>query len=77
MLLNRPFAIILISLVTIKDKIYKNEVSYKIIKASYLELSFPIKSRFKNTIDNTKFEKAIYLEYISIIYNKIHYNKPL
>jgi hypothetical protein len=29
------------SLVTIKDEIYKNEVSYKIIKASYLEL-FPL-----------------------------------
>ena len=76
MLLNRPFTIILISLVIIKDKIYKNKVFYKVIKASYLELSPFIKSRFKNTIDNTKFEKAIYLEYISIIYNIIRYNKP-
>ena len=76
MLLNRPFTIILISLVTIKDKIYENGVFYKVIKASYLELSPSIKSRFKNITDNTKFKEAIYLEYISIIYNIIHYNKP-
>jgi hypothetical protein len=76
LLFNRPFIIILISLVTIKDRIYKNKVFYKVIKASYLELSSFIKGRFKNTIDNTKFEKAIYLKYISIIYNIIHYNKP-
>jgi hypothetical protein len=75
LLFNRPFTIILINLVTIKNRIYKNRVSYKIIKASYLELSFPIKSRFKNTINNTKFEEAIRLEYISIIYNIIYYNK--
>ena len=77
MLLNRPFAIIPISLVTIKDGIYKNRVSYKVIKASYLELSPPIKGRFKDTIDNTKFKEAIRLEYISIIYNIIRCNKPL
>ena len=76
MLLNRPFTIILISLVIIKNKIYENEVSYKIIKAFCLELSPLIKSRFKNTINNTKFEEAIYLKYISMIYNIIHYNKP-
>ena len=76
MLLNRPFAIILISLVTIKDRIYENRVSYKVIKVSYLELSPPIKGRFKDTIDNTKFEEAIYLEYIGIIYNIIYCNKP-
>ena len=76
MLLNRPFIIILISLVTIKDRIYENGISYKVIKASYLELFLPIKGRFKDTIDNTKFEKAIYLEYIGIIYNMIYYNKP-
>ena len=76
MLLNRPFTIILISLVTIKDRIYKNEVFYKVIKASYLELFPSTKGRFKNTIDNTKFEGAIYLKYISIIYNIIRYNKP-
>jgi hypothetical protein len=76
LLFNRPFTIILISLVTIKNGIYKNGVSYKVIKASYLELSPPIKSRFKDTIDNTKFEEAIHLEYISIIYNIICYNKP-
>jgi hypothetical protein len=64
------------SLVTIKDGIYENGVSYKIIKASYLELSPPIKGQFKDTIDNTKFEGAIRLEYISIIYNMIYYNKP-
>ena len=77
MLFNRPFTIILISLVTIENGIYENGVSYKVIKASYLELSPPIKSRFKDTIDNTKFEGAICLEYISIIYNIIYYNKPL
>ena len=77
MLLNRPFTIILISLVTIKDKIYENKVFYKVIKASYLELSSSTKSRFKNTINNIKFERAIYLEYISAIYNIIRYNKPL
>jgi hypothetical protein len=76
LLFNRPFTIILISLVTIKDEIYKNRVSYKVIKASYLELSFPIKGRFKNTIDNMKFKGAIRLKYISIIYNIIYYNKP-
>jgi hypothetical protein len=76
LLLNRPFTIILISLVTIKDEIYKNEVFYKVIKASYLELSPSIKGRFKNTIDNTKFEGAIRLKYISTIYDIIHYNKP-
>jgi hypothetical protein len=76
LLLNRPFIIILISLVTIKNKIYENRVSYKVIKASYLELFPPIKGRFKNTIDNTKFEGAIYLEYINAIYNIIYYNKP-
>ena len=31
------------SLVTIKNEIYENEVSYKVIKASYLELSPSIK----------------------------------
>jgi hypothetical protein len=76
LLLNRPFTIILISLVTIKDRIYENEVFYKVIKASYLELFPPTKSRFKNTIDNTKFKEAICLKYISIIYNIIRYNKP-
>jgi hypothetical protein len=76
LLFNRPFTIIPISLVTIKDKIYENRISYKVIKASYLELSPPIKGRFKNTIDNTKFEEAIHLEYISIIYNIIRCNKP-
>ena len=76
MLLNRPFTIIPISLVTIKDGIYENGVSYKVIKASYLELFPPIKGRFKDTIDNSKFERAIRLEYISIIYNMIYYNKP-
>jgi hypothetical protein len=77
LLLNRPFTIILISLVIIKNGIYKNGVSYKVIKASYLELSPFIKDRFKDTTDNTKFEEAIRLEYISIIYNMIYYNKPL
>jgi hypothetical protein len=76
LLFNRPFTIILISLVIIKDRIYKNKVFYKVIKAFYLELSPPIKNWFKNTINNTKFEKAIYLKYISIIYNIIRYNKP-
>jgi hypothetical protein len=76
LLLNRPFIIILISLVIIKDRIYENEVFYKVIKASYLELSPSIKGRFKNTIDNIKFKEAICLEYISAIYNIIHYNKP-
>ena len=76
MLFNRPFTIIPISLVTIKNGIYENGVSYKVIKASYLELSPPIKGRFKDTIDNTKFEEAICLEYIGIIYNMICYNKP-
>jgi hypothetical protein len=76
LLFNRPFTIILISLVTIKDRIYKNGVSYKVIKASYLELSPPIKGRFKDTTDNTKFERAICLEYINTIYNIICYNKP-
>jgi hypothetical protein len=76
LLFNRPFITILISLVTIKNRIYENGVSYKVIKAFYLELSLFIKSRFKNTIDNTKFERAIYLEYISTIYNMICYNKP-
>ena len=76
MLLNRPFTIIPISLVTIKDKICENRVSYKVIKASYLELSPPTKGRFKDTIDNIKFEEVIYLKYISIIYNIICYNKP-
>ena len=76
MLLNRSFIIILISLVTIKNRIYKNEISYKVIKASYLELSSLTKGRFKDTIDNTKFEEAICLKYISIIYNIIRYNKP-
>ena len=76
MLLNRPFTIIPISLVTIKDRIYENGVFYKVIKASYLELSLSIKGRFKNTIDNTKFEEAIRLEYIGMIYNIIYYNKP-
>jgi hypothetical protein len=76
LLLNRPFTIIPISLVTIKDRIYENGVSYKVIKASYLELSPSIKGRFKDIIDNTKFKKAIYLEYISTIYNMIYYNKP-
>ena len=76
MLLNRLFIIILINLITIKDRIYKNGVFYKVIKASYLELSPPIKGRFKDTIDNTKFEGAIRLEYIGIIYNMIYYNKP-
>jgi hypothetical protein len=63
------------NLVTIKNGIYKNGVSYKVIKASYLELFPPIKGRFKDIIDNTKFERAIRLEYISIIYNMIYYNK--
>ena len=76
MLFNRSFIIILINLVTIKNKIYKNKVFYKVIKAFYLELSSFIKSRFKNIINNTKFKKAIYLKYISIIYNIIYYNKP-
>jgi hypothetical protein len=76
LLLNRPFTIIPISLVTIKDRIYENGVSYKVIKVSYLELSLPIKGRFKDIIDNTKFERAIHLEYISIIYNMIYCNKP-
>ena len=77
MLLNRPFAIIPINLITIKNRIYENGISYKVIKASYLELSPPIKGRFKDTIDNMKFKEAIRLEYISIIYNIIYYNKPL
>jgi hypothetical protein len=77
LLLNRPFTIILISLVTIKNRIHKNKVSYKIIKAFYLELSFSIKGRFKNIVDNIKFEEAIYLKYISTIYNIIYYNKFL
>ena len=77
MLLNRPFTIILISLITIKDRIYENRVFYKVIKASYLELSPFIKGRFKNITDNIKFKEAIYLEYISAIYNIIRYNKPL
>jgi hypothetical protein len=76
LLFNRPFTIILINLVTIKDRIYENGISYKVIKASYLELSPPIKGRFKDTIDNTKFEEVIRLEYISTIYNMIYYNKP-
>jgi hypothetical protein len=76
LLFNRPFTIILISLVIIKNEIYENEVFYKVIKASYLELSPPTKGQFKNTIDNTKFKGAIYLEYISVIYNIIRYNKP-
>jgi hypothetical protein len=76
LLFNRPFTIIPINLVTIKDRIYKNRVSYKVIKASYLELSLSIKGRFKDITDNTKFERAIRLEYISIIYNMIYYNKP-
>jgi hypothetical protein len=76
LLLNRPFTIIPISLVTIKDRIYENGVSYKVIKAFYLELSPPVKGRFKDTIDNTKFEEAIRLEYISTIYNMIYCNKP-
>jgi hypothetical protein len=76
LLFNRPFTIILISLVTIKNKIYENKVFYKIIKAFYLKLSSIIKSRFKDIIDNTKFKEAIYLKYISIIYNIIYYNKP-
>jgi hypothetical protein len=59
-----------------KERIYENGVSYKVIKASYLELSLPVKGRFKDTIDNMKFEGAIRLEYISIIYNIIYYNKP-
>jgi hypothetical protein len=75
LLFNRPFTIILISLVTIKDEIYKNKVSYKVIKASYLELSPPIKGWFKDTTDNMKFEGAIYLKYISAIYNIIRSNK--
>jgi hypothetical protein len=77
LLLNRPFTIILISLVTIKNGIYKNGISYKAIKAFYLELSLSIKGRFKDTINNTKFEEAIRLKYISTIYNIIRYNKPL
>jgi hypothetical protein len=76
LLFNRPFTIIPINLVTIKNGIYENGIFYKVIKAFYLELFPSIKDRFKNTIDNTKFEKAIYLEYISIIYNMIYYNKP-
>jgi hypothetical protein len=76
LLFNRPFAIIPINLVTIKDGIYENRVSYKVIKVSYLELSPPIEGRFKDTTDNTKFEGAIRLEYIGMIYNMIHYNKP-
>ena len=75
MLFNRPFIIILISLVTIKNRIYENGVFYKIIKALYLELSSSIKGRFKDIIGNMKFKEAIYLEYISIIYNIIYYNK--
>jgi hypothetical protein len=76
LLLNRPFTTIPISLVAIKDRIYENGVSYKVIKASYLELSPPIKGRFKDTTDNTKFEGAIRLKYIGIIYNMICCNKP-
>jgi hypothetical protein len=76
LLFNRPFTIIPISLITIKNGIYENGVFYKIIKASYLELSSFIKSRFKDIIDNIKFKGAIRLEYISIIYNMIYYNKP-
>jgi hypothetical protein len=76
LLFNRPFTIVLISLVTIKDRIYENRVSYKVIKASYLELSSLTESRFKDIVNNTKFEEAIYLKYISMIYNIIHYNKP-
>jgi hypothetical protein len=76
LLLNRPFTIIPISLVTIKDRICENGVSYKVIKASYLELSPPIKGQFKDTIDNTKFEGAIHLEHVSAIYDMICYNKP-
>jgi hypothetical protein len=64
------------SLVTIKDGIYKNRISYKVIKASYLELSSSIESRFKDITDNMKFKGAICLEYISIIYNMIYCNKP-
>jgi hypothetical protein len=76
LLLNRPFTIVLISLVTIKNGICENGVSYKVIKASYLELSPPTKGRFKDTINNTKFKEAIYLKYINTIYNIICYNKP-
>jgi hypothetical protein len=76
LLFNRPFTIIPINLVTIKNGIYENGVSYKVIKAFHLELSPLIKGRFKNTTDNIKFERAIYLKYISIIYNMIYYNKP-
>jgi hypothetical protein len=64
------------SLVTIKDRIYENGVFYKVIKASYLELSPSIKGRFKDTTDDTKFERAICLEYIGAIYNMIYCNKP-
>jgi hypothetical protein len=73
---NRPFAIIPISLVTIENGIYENGVSYKVIKASYLELSPPIEGRFKDTTDDMKFEGAIRLEYIGAIYNMICCNKP-
>jgi hypothetical protein len=76
LLFNRPFAIIPISLVVIKDGIYENGVSYKVIKAFHLELSPSIKGWFKDTVDNTKFEGAIRLEYISTIYNIIRCNKP-
>jgi len=75
LLFNRSFTIVLISLVTIKDRIYENGIFYKVIKASYLELSPSIKGRFKNTINNTKFEGVIYLKYISTIYDMIYYNK--
>jgi hypothetical protein len=80
LLFNRPFTIISISLIIIKNRIYENRIFYKVIKASYLELSSSIKGRFKNTINNIKFKEAIYLKYINIIYNIIYniicYNKP-
>jgi hypothetical protein len=77
LLLNRPFTTIPINLVAVKDGIYENGVSYKVLKASHLELSPPIKGRFKDTTDDTKFERAIRLEYIGAIYNMIRCNKPL
>jgi hypothetical protein len=54
----------------------ENGVSYKVIKASHLELAPPVEGRFKDTADDTKFEGAICLEYIGAIYDMIRCNKP-
>jgi hypothetical protein len=74
--LNRPFAIIPMSLVTIENGMCENGVSYEVIKVSYLELSPPAEGRFKDTADDTKFEGAIRLEHVSAIYDMIYYDKP-